>query len=400
MITRFIRVGAVAEQIRGVTYSKDEASAFPKSGFAPILRAGNITEYGLSFEDLVFVPVARISEKQQIRRNDVVIAASSGSLDVIGKAAPAKHDFNGAFGAFCKVLRPGPEVDPGFFAHFFKTAAYRRTVSELATGVNINNLRNEHLDDLLIPLPPMAEQRRIAEVLDQAETLRAMRRAAFDHSHEVLRGIFSGMFGDPTRNPYGWERIELGKLLTKGPQNGLYKPGAEYGSGTQILRIDAFYDGVVTQRENLKRVRVSDEELNLYGLNDDEIVLNRVNSLEYLGKSAIIPKLSESMVFESNMMRFDVDRERIDPIYAIQFLQTDYVKRQIRAAAKHSVNQSSINQQDVKSFLVNVPPRSLQREFARRVEAIERMKAAQRASLAELDALFASLQHRAFRGEL
>jgi type I restriction enzyme S subunit len=78
-----------------------------------VLRAGNITDEGLVFDDLVFVPAERISVKQRIRQHDVVIVASSGSLDVVGKAAPALADYEGGFGAFCKVLRPGSKVDPG-----------------------------------------------------------------------------------------------------------------------------------------------------------------------------------------------------------------------------------------------------------------------------------------------
>src|SRR3989442_240269 len=128
------RVADLAEQIRGVSYGKAEASATPQPGYLPVLRAGNITDEGLTFEDLVFVPADRISAKQKIRKYDVVIAASSGSLDVVGKAARALTDFEGGFGAFCKVLRPGQKVDPGYFAHFFKTQGYRRRVSALAAG--------------------------------------------------------------------------------------------------------------------------------------------------------------------------------------------------------------------------------------------------------------------------
>ena len=84
------------------------------------------------------------------------------------------------------------------------------------------------------------------------------------------------------------------------------------GTGTPILRIDGFYDGVVTGLTTLKRVRVTDEEQSLYGLHPGEIVINRVNSREYLGKSAQIPFLSEPIVFESNMMRFDIDHTRLD----------------------------------------------------------------------------------------
>jgi type I restriction enzyme S subunit len=147
---RRAKVGDVSEQIRGVSYAKADASASPRPGYLPILRAGNITEEGLVFNDLVFVPKERIAEKQRVRKNDVLIAASSGSLDVVGKAARATQDYDGGFGAFCKVLRPFHEVDPSYFSHFFRTADYRRRVSALAAGININNLRNEDLDEMMI----------------------------------------------------------------------------------------------------------------------------------------------------------------------------------------------------------------------------------------------------------
>ncbi len=355
---------------------------------------------GILFDDLVFVPAERISARQRIRRHDVMIAASSGSLDVVGKAARALTDYEGGFGAFCKVLRPSTKVNPAYFAHFFKTPDYRRRVSALAAGININNLRNEHLDDMRIPLPPIPEQRRIAELLDRAEALRAKRRAALAQLDTLTQSIFLDMFGDPATNPKGWPQKRLGELISVGPQNGLYKPSGDYGSGTPILRIDAFYDGIVTKLASLKRVRISAAEEALYALREGEIVINRVNSREYLGKSALITGLKELTVFESNMMRFDVDRESLVPGHLIQYLQTGFVKAHILRCAKDAVNQSSINQQDVKAIPVVVPPLSAQRLFAQRLAARDRIKGSHDASSAELDALFASLQHRAFRREL
>ena len=157
-----IRIGDVSEQIRGVSYGKEDASRVPRPGYLPVLRAGHITEHGLDLNDLVFVPGARVSAKQRVRKNDLVIAASSGSLAVVGKAARALNDFEGGFGAFCKVLRPTRQVDPGYFSEFFRTPDYRRRISALATGANINNLRSEHLDDLFMPFPAVSEQRRIS----------------------------------------------------------------------------------------------------------------------------------------------------------------------------------------------------------------------------------------------
>ena len=187
-MSEVVRVCELAKQLRGVSYGKSDASSTPRPGYLPVLRAGNITEDGLTFDDLVFVPAERISEKQKIRRNDVVIAASSGSLDVVGKAARALNDYEGGFGAFCKVLRPGSDVDPAYFAHFFRTQQYRQRASALAAGVNINNLRNEHLDEIQIPIPALREQRRLAEILDTAQALRAKRRAALAqarHPHPI-----------------------------------------------------------------------------------------------------------------------------------------------------------------------------------------------------------------------
>ena len=394
------RVSDLAEQVRGVTYGKDDASRTPASGYLPILRAGNITDAGLVFDDLVYVPAAKVSAKQKIKQGDIVIAASSGSIDVVGKAAPALRAFEGGFGAFCKVIRPNDKVDAGYLAQFFKTPNYRRTISSLAAGANINNLKSEHLDDLLLPLPALPEQRRIAAILDQADALRAKRREALAHLDSLTQSIFIEMFGDSTVNPMGWPQPCLGELLESGPQNGLYKPSTDYGTGTPILRIDAFYDGAVTKLTTLKRVRVTAEEVRVFGLAVEDVVINRVNSIEYLGKCALIPALQEPTVFESNMMRFKVASERVLPTYLVAFLQVPFIKEQIRAASKDAVNQSSINQQDVKAFKINVPPLALQRTFATRIQAVDALKTTHRAALAELDALFASLQHRAFSGGL
>lgn len=249
-------------------------------------------------------------------------------------------------------------------------------------------------------LPPLTEQRRIAEVLDRAEALRAKRRAALAQLDSLTQSLFLDLFGDPATNPKGWPVRQLGELIIDGPQNGLYKPSTDYGSGTPILRIDAFYDGVVTDISALKRVRLTEAEASSFQLTENEVVINRVNSLEYLGKCALIPELPEQTVFESNMMRMRFDPEIAHPRFVVQFLQTGFAKSQIEMRAKHAVNQASINQQDVSGFRVSLPSIELQHEFARRVGAVEKLKTVQRASLTELDALFASLQHRAFRGEL
>ena len=308
------------------------------------------------------------------------------------------------FGGICSTdilpVLTGPKLERRFLFHFLRQPAMVAHATARSTGANLPRLSPSVLETFEVPLPPLPEQYRIAKILDQAEMVRAKRRTALTQLDTFAQAIFLDLFGDQATNPKAWRQSELGDLIRSGPQNGLYKPANAYGSGTPILRIDAFYDGTVRDLSSLKRVRLSESERSLFGLAQGDIVVNRVNSIDYLGKSALIPELSEPTVFESNMMRMSADPAAVEPGYLVQFLQSQFVRGQILAASKNAVNQSSINQQDVKALRVNVPPLPLQQEFARHVAVVEKLKAAQRASLAQLDALFASLQYRAFRGEL
>ena len=99
------------------------------------------------------------------------------------------------------------------------------------------------------------------------------------------------------------------------------------------------------------------------------------------------------------MMRVRL-KSNASPIFVLAFLQTPGARRQILAASKDAINQSSINQGDVKAISLPLPPIDLQEDFVARREALERTRTEQHAAAAELDALFASLQQRAFRGEL
>lgn len=121
-MTHIVKIGDISSQIRGVSYSKNDAVLKKEEGYLPILRANNIQEQGLILDNLVYVPEHKISQKQRILSGDVIIAASSGSIDVVGKAASAKEDINAGFGAFCKILRPNTKlVDPRYFANYFQT---------------------------------------------------------------------------------------------------------------------------------------------------------------------------------------------------------------------------------------------------------------------------------------
>ena len=166
-------IGELVEVLRGVSYKKNDATETGGQGLIPILRATNIGD-GLTFDELVFVPSKYISDQQLLHAGDIVVAASSGSRSVVGKAAMLRSEWMGSFGAFCYALRPQGQTEPGFLAYFLQTQEYRNQVSELSAGVNINNLRRVHIQGISVRLAPIPEQRRIvAEIEKQFTRLEA-----------------------------------------------------------------------------------------------------------------------------------------------------------------------------------------------------------------------------------
>ena len=183
------KVGDVIEQVRGVTYSSGDSTDEYKDGYVELLRANNICDGDLDFENLVFVPKNKVTDKQYLKENDIVIAASSGSLSVVGKAAPFHGSRLTSFGAFCKVLRPKSNVDARYIANYFQTKEYRHKVSSLAEGANINNLRNEHIDNLSIRLPELHEQKRIADIIAYIDLQIDLTRTAMRSNADMIASL-------------------------------------------------------------------------------------------------------------------------------------------------------------------------------------------------------------------
>lgn len=161
-------VSDVATVIRGVTYQKEHSAEEPGEGLLPVLRATNITGCSLTFDGLVYVPAENVSEEQLLKHGDVVIASSSGSKEIVGKAGSFwASDFISSFGAFCTGVRPSPQLALKYFGFYFQTPSYRKSVSALSAGSNINNLKSGDLATQRFPVPPRAEQTRIVAKLEE-----------------------------------------------------------------------------------------------------------------------------------------------------------------------------------------------------------------------------------------
>ena len=274
-----------------------------------------------------------------------------------------------------------------------------RDVSDIVNGATRQKLTQADMRKIEIPLLPFGEQKAVVAKISKVFELISLRKEQLAKLDQLVKSRFVELFGDPFINPMKWKKIKIEDAVTVEPQNGMYKPQSNYvtdGSGTPILRIDGFYDGAVTDFPSLKRLLCEDKEKQKYLLKEDDIVINRVNSIEYLGKCAHITGLLEETVYESNMMRMHFDSERFNPVYVTRLLCSRFLYDQIVNHAKKAVNQASINQKDVLDFDIYQPPIELQKQFAEFVKQTDKSKLTIQQSLDKLELLKKALMQKYF----
>lgn len=289
--------------------------------------------------------------------------------------------------------------DKRFLYYYLSSKTTYKKLKSMAVGGVVNNLNSEMVRNVIVPVPDKEEQSEIADLFDKIKKILDDRKQELEQLDTLVKSRFVELFGDPYVNPLKWKRLKIKDAVTIEPQNGLYKPQSDYvadGTGTPILRIDGFYNGRVTDFGSLKRLKCSGMEQQRYLLLEDDIVINRVNSIEYLGKCAHIKGLLEDTVYESNMMRMHFDPEHYNPVYICKLLCSQYIYDQIVNHAKKAVNQASINQKDVLDFNIYQPPLELQNQFADFVVSVDKSKSKIQKSLEETQLLFDSLMQKYF----
>ena len=203
--------------------------------------------------------------------------------------------------------------------------------------------------------------------------------------------------------PDGWVWANIDAITVRGPQNGLYLPKSKYGSGTAILRIDDYQSDWSRSVSEMQKVNAEPKDVEKYGLQVGDLVINRVNSPSHLGKSLVVEDRHVPALFESNMMRLQL-ASHVSPSWLDMYLQSTVGKTRLVQNAKWAVNQASINQQDVAQTAVLLPPLTEQQRI---VEEVERLLSVADAAeqtvereLQRAERLRQGILKRAFAGQL
>lgn len=376
----WVRLGDIASYINGYAF---KPSDWHGSGL-PIIRIQNLTneyaEYNYTTNE--------IDEKYLIKNGDILISWSA-TLGVFqwdrGDAYLNQHIF--------KVVFDKDDINKDFFKYAVKYSLEKS--SKNAHGSTMKHLTRKNFEKIKIPKYTLDKQKKIANLLEKAEKLIKIRQDQIQALDDLLESSFYQMFGDIISTKYDVLKIDE---IAKSTQYGTSKKADDKTGNYPILRMgNITYNGLLDLND-LKYIDISDDEKDKYLVKNGDILFNRTNSKELVGKTAIY-NLDQEMAYAGYLIRLRVN-EKINPIFLSRQMNMSFFKKTLFIKAKASINMSNINSKELKEFKIICPPIEKQNKFADLVTKIEGQKGILEDSLSELSDLFASLMQDAFDGSL
>jgi type I restriction enzyme, S subunit len=294
-----------------------------------------------------------------------------------------------------------PEIiTPSFFSYFFRSPSAISQMELKSHGGTMGIINAKNIADLFVPIPPIDQQKRIAAILDKAEELRRLRRQSIEHLDVLSRSIFIEMFGDPAINRKGWVIKSIGELASKfsdGPFGSNLKTSHYTETGIRVIRLQNIGIGEFLDKG---KAYISREHFNTIKKHEcipGDVLVGTLGDPNL--RACIQPEWLSIALNKADCVQLRANSKITCAAYICALLNQPSVEKM---AEEFIVGETRtrISMGRLRKLKVPLPPLSLQQEFAQRIEAIESLKAKHRKSLTHLDTLFASLQHRAFRGEL
>ena len=378
--------------------------AAPEGSGDLVLRSSNIAENSL---DLTNVARRRVPMKhrqsKRLRDGDIVVVTSSGSPDHIGKCCLFSEDADATpyyFSNFTLRLRPDPsKVHPRWLFYWLTSRRGRALLEGMnPTTSGLRNLNKRLYLEQSIPLRSLAEQSQLTELLEKADAIHRKRRESLRLLDRLQRSTFMEMFGDPGKNEKGWGIGRMGDVISE-TQYGTSARANSQGNGLPVLRMNNITrSGAIDLRE-VKWCEISARDFDKYTLRRGDMLFNRTNSPELVGKTAVWD-LDEAYAFAGYLIRVRFDDTRALPEYVSGYLNSSYGKQILFEKAKPSINMSNISPTELRRLPIMLPPLDAQ---ARYRELLSKVKVAARqiaSAIPVCESLYDSLAHRAFEGNL
>ena len=389
-----IKVSKVAKQIRGVSYKPEDLHDMLDDNSVTLLRANNIQDGKVDFEDVLYVDKSKVSQVQYLQRGDILVCASSGSKSIVGKAASIDFDGEYTFGAFCKVVRPIPEMID-YLGIYFQSQIYRDIISKAAMGANINNIRNEHIDNLEIPQKTLKEISSIIQKIKLLQYIINCRKLELQKLDELVKARFVEMFGNPVLNDKGWKLKSLSNLTKKIGSGATPKGGKEVyqENGVAFIRSMNVYNGKFEYKE---LAYISDEQackLDGVTVKEKDVLLNITGAS--VARSCVVPTdiLPARVNQHVCIIRCG---ESIIPEFLNKILIDDNYQNFLWNIAGSGATREAITKQQVENLQIITPLIERQGAFVEFCKQIEGLKILMQRSLEQMKTLKKALMQQYF----
>ena len=361
------KISELAKQIRGVSYKPDDLHEHLDEDSVILLRANNISNGKINLDDVVYVDKRKVAFVQYLRHGDILVCASSGSKQLVGKAASFNLTQACTFGAFCKVVRPVSDM-ADYLGAYFQSEIYRRQITDVAIGANINNIRNEHIDNMILPIRTRYENQTIVDTIMNIQKIIDNRSHELEMLDTLVKARFIELFGKETEFDK-WPCGTVGDVADV-CVGVVIKPTQYYtDEGTPAFRslnigemyvknTDWVYFTEEGHRKNQKSViRKNDVLVVRSGAPGTACVATE----KYDGYNAV------------DIIIAHPDKNKVNSVFLAAFTNMPHGMNQIRVKTGGAAQQH-FNVGGYKNMRLILPPMKLQEEFATFVQGVDKSK--------------------------
>nr|WP_158715442.1 restriction endonuclease subunit S [Streptomyces sp. WMMB 714] len=394
-----VRLGEIASFVRGITFKPSDVIPATAPNAVQCMRTKNV-QRELDLTDVWGVSRDFVRRDEQLLESGDLLISSANSWNLVGKCCwvPAL-DHPATFGGFVTVLRGASGlVDQRYLYHFFSMQRTQETVRSFSRQTtNISNLDLKRCANLLVPLPEIGEQKRIAAVLDQVDALRTKRREAITLLDDLARSIFRSMFSGIQVG--STSAVSLDEVLQRRMRSGV-SPSSRGDIRTKVLTLSAVTRGRFDE-EAWKEGFYLEDVTPSHAVRRNLFLVCRGNGNKDLVGRGVFPRSDmDDTVYPDTVLAAPIRSEVVVPEYLEYVWSSSHVRRQIESIARTTNGTYKVNQKTIGAVSFALPKIEKQRAFQAHAEAIEQQKAIHLTHLASLDELFTSLQQRAFNGTL
>ncbi|VBB07171.1 restriction endonuclease type i hsds [Lucifera butyrica] len=383
-----VRLGSIGDFQSGGTPTRQESKYF--KGNVPWITTISLGKTYVNKEDaveLITDEAIKNSATKRIKKNSLMIGIRVGvgkvsinsvemctSQDILSITNIDEKLFSKEYLVYCIKS----------FFHFLNTQKRGATIQGITSGV---------LKGLSIPCPPFDIQKQIAQTLDVAARLIALRKKQLEELDNLIKSTFYDMFGDPMVNEKGWEIVHI-KELSKKIQYGTSSKADESKREYPILRMNNITYSGSMNLSNLKYIDLEEQDKEKYLVYKGDLLFNRTNSKELVGKTAVF-KEEQPMAFAGYLVKL-IPNEKANSEFISSYLNSSYGKKLLLSMAKNIIGMANINAKEFGNISIYLPPLPLQTQFASIVTKIEEQKALVQKAIDESQYLFDSLMSEYF----